>query len=122
MEAFPLPPQPTIALESEAVAPVGRGTDAPELKDRVEFGGSLVTSIDKRYRADGAGLYAFIRGHADRIRFLIPHVSVNFPVSYPPPLLIPRRSASRLGRGSGCGSTKLLRAGPACPPGLAQHP
>ena len=86
IEVFPPLPRAAIALEPEAVAVVVRGSGAPELKDRVEFGGPLVTPIDERYHPDDADLQAFIRGNADRLRFLIAHMSVNFPASYPPPL------------------------------------
>lgn len=85
-EAFPRLPRTAIALEPEAVATAVRGPDAPELKGRVEFRGPLVTPIDERYRPDDADLQAFIRGRANRLRFLVAHMSVNFPVSYPPPL------------------------------------
>ncbi len=86
VEAFPPLPQAPITLEPETVVAVVRGSEAPALKDRVEFGGPIVTAIDERYRPDDADLQAFIRGQAGRMRFLIAHMSVNFPLSYPPPL------------------------------------
>jgi hypothetical protein len=85
-EAFPPLLQAAIALEPETAGRVVRGPAAPELKGRVEFGGPLVTPIDKRYRPDDADLQAFIRGRADRLRFLVAHMSVNFPMRLPPPL------------------------------------
>jgi hypothetical protein len=63
-----------------------RGASVPLLKDRVEFGGPLVTPIDETYRADDADLQAFVKGLANRWRFVLAHMSVNFPPSQPPAL------------------------------------
>ena len=62
-----------------------RGPSAPLLKDRIEFGGPLVTPIDSSYPGD-ADLRTFVRGFESKLRFFLVHMSVNFPPSYPPPL------------------------------------
>lgn len=87
IEAFPPLPRGAVALPPDEVeGEILRDPDAPELRERVEFGGPSVTPIDSRYRPDDVDLQAFIRGNADRLRFVIAHMSVNFPPSQPPPL------------------------------------
>lgn len=86
IEQFPPLALRPIDLDPEGVDFVVRGPEAPKLRDRVEFGGPLVTSIDASYRPDDADLQAFIKGQAGKLRFSVAHMSINFPVSYPPPL------------------------------------
>jgi hypothetical protein len=86
VESFPSLPMAAVALDPEGVEYLLRGPSAPELKDRVEFGGPIVTPIGKDYRPNDDDLQAFIRGQADRWRFVLAHMSINFPPSYPPPL------------------------------------
>ncbi len=86
VEQFPPLTRAAVALAPDGIGEQVRREDAPDLKDRVEFGGPLVTTIDERYHPEDADLQAFIRGQADRVRFLIAHMSINFPRSFPPPL------------------------------------
>jgi hypothetical protein len=86
VESFPSLPWAAVALDPEGIEYALRGPSAPELKDRVEFGGPLVTPVDKDYRPSDDDLQAFIRGQADSWRFVLAHMSINFPPSYPPPL------------------------------------
>ena len=86
VEQFPPLTRAAVALAPDGIGGQVRREDAPDLKDRVEFGGPLVTTIDERYHPEDADLQAFIRGQADRVRFLIAHMSSHFPRSFPPPL------------------------------------
>lgn len=77
----------TLDAEENALAPYAlRGPGGSELRDRIEFGGPIVTPIDGSYRPGDEDLQAFIRGEAGRRRFVLAHMSINFPPSYPPPL------------------------------------
>ena len=88
MAIVQFPPLPAAAialdLESDGLDPDLRAVS--QLKDRVEFGGPLVTPIDKEYRPEDADLQAFIRGQAGKLRFVLAHMSINFPPTQPPPL------------------------------------
>jgi len=86
IEPFPPLAFRPVDLDPEGVDFVVRGSEAPKLRDRVEFGGPLVTPIDASYRPEDADLQAFVRGQAGKLRFALAHLSINFPVSYPPPL------------------------------------
>jgi hypothetical protein len=86
IDTFPPLASAPVALAAEGAEYAFRGLSAPDLKDRVEFGGPLVTPIDKNYCPDDSDLQAFIRGRADSLRFVLAHMSINFPPSYPPPL------------------------------------
>jgi hypothetical protein len=86
VESFPSLPMAAVDLEPVADGAAFRSRSAPLLGDRVEFGGPLVTPIDDTYRPDDADLQTFVKGLANRWRFVLAHMSVNFPSSNPPAL------------------------------------
>lgn len=63
-----------------------RGDAVAQLKDRVEFGGPIVTPIDEKYKPDDSDLQAFVQGMKGKWRFALAHMSINFPPSRQSPL------------------------------------
>jgi hypothetical protein len=86
METYPSLDMSLVDLDPPTVDVVLRAADAGQLKDRVEFGGPRLTPIDEQYKPDDADLQAFIRGQKD-LRFVLAHMSINFPFSRGPALV-----------------------------------
>jgi hypothetical protein len=82
-ETFPDLPTSAVALNLEPLTITTR-KQPPPLKGRVEFGGPLVTEITKKYHEDDADLQAFLKSRAASYRFVLAHMSVNFPPGKPP--------------------------------------
>lgn len=83
IETFPNLPITAVALDPEPSTITTRGKP-PQLRDRVEFGGPLVTAITEEYHKEDADLQAFLVARADSYRFVLAHMSVNFPPINPP--------------------------------------
>jgi hypothetical protein len=84
VEVFPPLSVVPVALVPDEDQVKFRREAAPELKDRVEFGGPLITSIDSKYKPEDDDLQAFIRGQSDEWRFLLAHMSISFPPAQDP--------------------------------------
>jgi hypothetical protein len=82
IETFPDLPISAVALDLEPSTITTRSKPV-RLEDRVEFGGPIVTSITEDYHKDDTDLQAFLVARASSYRFVLAHMSVNFPPKEP---------------------------------------